>query len=256
MRYPGGKNGGGLYQQIICQMPPHRVYVEPFAGSAAVLRMKRPAYSNLAIDLDPGAVGNLVGAVPAGTELRVGDGIEFLEEWYASQEAVVYCDPPYLATLTPQRYRFKMGPAEHERLLGALRRLRCAVLISGYRSPLYERLLGDWRRVEFPAWTRGGPAIEVLWCNFAEPKELHDYRFLGTDHRKRLDIRRQQERWRSRLMRMDRLQRLALMEVLCSMEVPAAGGCIRRVRPGMAAINGVPAAIGRPLPLARHKCLG
>ena len=27
MKYPGGKNGAGVFQQIICQMPPHRMYV-------------------------------------------------------------------------------------------------------------------------------------------------------------------------------------------------------------------------------------
>ena len=40
MTYPGGKNGAGVYQAIICQIPPHQVYVEPFLGSGAVMRLK------------------------------------------------------------------------------------------------------------------------------------------------------------------------------------------------------------------------
>lgn len=32
--YPGGKSGAGVYQTIINQMPPHQLYVEPFAGGA------------------------------------------------------------------------------------------------------------------------------------------------------------------------------------------------------------------------------
>lgn len=31
MRYPGGKGGAGVFQTIINQFPPHRVYIEPFA---------------------------------------------------------------------------------------------------------------------------------------------------------------------------------------------------------------------------------
>jgi hypothetical protein len=32
MTYPGGKGGAGVYQMIINQIPPHRVYIEPFLG--------------------------------------------------------------------------------------------------------------------------------------------------------------------------------------------------------------------------------
>jgi len=49
--YPGGK--GAVYQKIINQIPPHRVYIETHAGGGAILRHKRPAAINIAIDLDP-----------------------------------------------------------------------------------------------------------------------------------------------------------------------------------------------------------
>jgi hypothetical protein len=54
--YPGGKNGGGAYQTLINLMPPHSVYVEPFLGSGAVMRMKRPARVNIGLDLDGDAL--------------------------------------------------------------------------------------------------------------------------------------------------------------------------------------------------------
>jgi len=54
--YPGGKNGAGVYQTIINLMPPHDVYVEPFLGGGAVMRLKRPALVNIGLDLDAGAV--------------------------------------------------------------------------------------------------------------------------------------------------------------------------------------------------------
>jgi hypothetical protein len=50
--------------------------------------------------------------------------------------------------------------------------------------------------------------------NFAEPLELHDYRFLGDGFRQRECIRRQQARWVRRLARMDRLQRQALLAAI------------------------------------------
>lgn len=56
MTYPGGKNGACVYQQIINCMPPHNVYIEPFLGGGAVMRLKRLAAVNIGLDLDAGAV--------------------------------------------------------------------------------------------------------------------------------------------------------------------------------------------------------
>ena len=56
MTYPGGKNGAGTYQKIINLMPVHTVYIEPFLGSGAIMRRKRPAILNIGIDVDAEAV--------------------------------------------------------------------------------------------------------------------------------------------------------------------------------------------------------
>ena len=48
--YPGGK--GNCYQQIINQMTPHSVYIEPFLGHGYVMKAKRPAALNIGIELN------------------------------------------------------------------------------------------------------------------------------------------------------------------------------------------------------------
>lgn len=55
MRYPGGKGQAGVYQKIINLMPPHDVYIETHLGGGNILERKKPARSNIAIDID-GAV--------------------------------------------------------------------------------------------------------------------------------------------------------------------------------------------------------
>lgn len=57
--YPGGKNSS--YHHIINQMPPHRVYIEPFLGSGAIMRRKLPARLNIGIDLDKRVLPGLIG---------------------------------------------------------------------------------------------------------------------------------------------------------------------------------------------------
>jgi len=56
MTFPGGKAGAGVYQTIINLMPPHQVYIEPFLGGGAIMRLKRPAALNIGVDLDPAVV--------------------------------------------------------------------------------------------------------------------------------------------------------------------------------------------------------
>jgi len=38
----GSKGGAGVAQRIVTLMPPHELYIEAFAGLAAVGRLKRP----------------------------------------------------------------------------------------------------------------------------------------------------------------------------------------------------------------------
>jgi len=220
MRYPGGKNHGSSYPRIINQIPPHRTYVEPFAGSAAIARMMRPSERTILIDLCPGALGRLAELVPGAKLLNV-DALDWLEAGrgsvFETRRTVIYCDPPYVVSACASRPRYEhvLTDAQHARLLRRLKQLGCYVLISGYWSQLYANELAGWRVVSWPQMTRGGTwAQEFLWCNFPEPLELHDYAHLGADFRERQDVKRQQQRWRRKLAAMSTLKRQALMSVL------------------------------------------
>ena len=50
LKYPGAKNR--LAPWIVSHIPPHKVYCEPFLGSAAVFLNKEPAYNEILNDLD------------------------------------------------------------------------------------------------------------------------------------------------------------------------------------------------------------
>lgn len=241
--YPGGKNGAGVYQKIISAMPPHACYIEAFAGSGAVLRRKRPATSTIAIDRDARALSRLRhgwGSSIPNLSLWEADALSFLEAYPFDGSELVYCDPPYLMETRSTReriYRFEFSDAEHERLLLLLRSLPCAVMLSGYRSPMYQFLLPwpAWRRIDFQAGTRGGARTESLWMNFPERPERHDYRYHGADFRERERFKRKRLRWLAKLAAMPELDRLALLDALAD---PATPKVARAAAPAPLAGNG------------------
>ena len=218
MTYPGGKNGSGVYQQIINVMPPHSVYIEPFLGGGAVMRMKRPATMNIGIDLDPAVIRMFRPiASKMAMVLEARDGIIALRNWRWHGGELVYCDPPYMqeACASRCRYKYALTYARHRELLAVIRRLPCHVIISGYWTPLYERMLKGWHTITFQTTNRAAKrTTEYLWMNFAPPVELHDYRYLGANWRERERIKKKKARWVARLGRMPALERRALLAAI------------------------------------------
>jgi len=218
--YPGGKGQNGVYQRLINQMPPHRVYIETHLGGGAVMRHKRPAEINIGVDIDPEVLSRWRG-VPK-VQLVQADAVTFLRSFRFSGDELVYADPPYLdATRRSARtpYRFGYTEDDHVALLEALKALPCMVMISGYWSPLYARMLDGWRTMRFPARLRSGEvAEEWVWMNYPEPTALHDYRYLGETFRERERIQRRIQRWRKRLEQLPALERNAIIASLASVE--------------------------------------
>jgi DNA adenine methylase len=248
-------------------LPAHRVYVEPFCGSAAVLFAKEPSthevlndrygdvvtffrvlrdepvelqrlcrltpYSReeyLTADLSEPELDDLErarrffvrchqsfnaegaghaagwsngmyrGSSQATTVATVADSLESTAERlrkvvidnrdatavmakYDAPDAAFYVDPPYLgstrsgldaAKRRSRNYAHDMPDAdEHRSLAEVLHGLTGSVLLSGYPSPLYDELYGDWWQAEVSVQrpttnqrgSTGPRATEVVWSN-------------------------------------------------------------------------------------------
>lgn len=98
--------------------------------------------------------------------------LDVIERYGHSPDVLLYVDPPYLADTRSARdaYRIEMPhPEQHRELAAALRAVKAAVVLSGYRSPLYDELYDGWYVEEIPTQTPQGGAgkatCEVLWAN-------------------------------------------------------------------------------------------
>ncbi len=170
------------------------------------MRHKRPAsLLNVGIDNDPSALANFSHFPPQQYRFICSDAIAAIRQLAPDRCALIYCDPPYLThTRRSQRklYRTQYSEAEHQELLHFLRDLPCMVMISGYPSELYSRLVGNWHRITFNGISHAGRRTEALWMNFRPGGLLHDTRFLGDDFRQREAFKRRRLRWRARLGRL------------------------------------------------------
>ncbi len=84
-----------------------------------------------------------------------------------------FYDPPYFPTANKRKYyAAQMSEGDHTELLETLQHVKGYALLCGYSSPLYERHLAHWRRLEFPvkavATVSGTKPdrIEIVWLNY------------------------------------------------------------------------------------------
>lgn len=92
---------------------------------------------------------------------------------------VFYLDPPYVPSTRADQesgYDREMTEADHGELLDLLATVRGRVLLSGYRSALYDRALRRWHRLDFATPIRARctasqrRAVESVWLNYV-PEE-------------------------------------------------------------------------------------
>ena len=222
-RFPGGKAGSGVYQSIINQIPPHKVYIEGFLGGGAIMRHKRPAWLNIGIEIDP-KIYEKWNETASHTFFNCGF-LYYLSHSYEpsnSQTVFIYLDPPYLMSTRKQKrpiYEFEMSENDHIDLLESIKQRREMIAISGYESDLYNNALSDWRKIQFRTTNSAGArTIESLWMNYPKPEALHDYQYLGKNFNHRQAIKRKKNKLREKLLNLDPLERAAILAHLHSID--------------------------------------
>lgn len=93
-------------------------------------------------------------------------------ERFNYESAFIYIDPPYLlGTRTAKQYRHEMTDKDHERLLETVLGMKSRIMISGYESELYDRLLKDWNKEHFRGSVQSGKSrLETVWTNYRRPE--------------------------------------------------------------------------------------
>jgi len=85
-------------------------------------------------------------------------------------------DPPYVTStrVSKDRYDHEMTDDDHVELLTLANSLQGKVIISGYESELYNKMLDDWRRVDIESVSHAtinpkgkrAKRIESVWLNY------------------------------------------------------------------------------------------
>jgi site-specific DNA-adenine methylase len=178
--YYGGKTG--MARRLVAMLPPHRTYIEPFFGSGAVLFAKPPATHEIINDVDHNVVtffrvlrdrtDELVDACAltphAREEYAAADLGEDLDEVERARRFWVRVNQSFSHAAGP-----RSGWSITTSLAEVLHSTPAAVLLSGYHSPLYDDLYGDWPRIEIPVLAQSSNAVtaargertEVIWSN-------------------------------------------------------------------------------------------
>ena len=126
-----------------------------------------------------GAVSRWLGSVEALPEIaqrfqRVqienAPAIEVIRR-YDTADTVFYLDPPYVHSSRGDAaaYGYEMTDGEHEELFAVLQTIRGRVVLSGYRSELYDDLYSGWRRVDADeriCHSSRTNRQESVWMNF------------------------------------------------------------------------------------------
>ena len=223
MTYMGAKSGQGSYQAVIANMPPHDTYIETHLGSGVIMHRKPPSARSIGLEIDPETFAKF-GAIE-GVETYNVDCLSFLRtfDFASAGRVLIYADPPYVDATRAQRggkrYRFDYTDADHEALIAVLGALPASVMISGYPSDLYAKLLPSpaWRALSYQVKTRGGPRTEMLWMNYAADA-AHWADHAGVDFIDRQRIKRKAARWQRNYRELPAGERMAILAAILEPE--------------------------------------
>lgn len=89
---------------------------------------------------------------------------------YDTPETLFYIDPPYLFSTRSVRwraaYKYELTDAQHHELAHVLNHVKGMVILSGYYSPIYERLYDGWlMKTKVDRKENLKPSVECLWIS-------------------------------------------------------------------------------------------
>lgn len=101
---------------------------------------------------------------------------------YDTPNTLYYVDPPYVHATRNSRwfldgYKHEMLDDAHIELAKVLHDVSGMVVLSGYRSELYDTLFSDWSRYDITGVRTMGnkKSVESLWCNVAAQSSRRQY---------------------------------------------------------------------------------
>ena len=89
---------------------------------------------------------------------------------YNRENVLIYLDPPYVLETRNYKkfYKFEFTDDDHVELLKQISVTNAKVIISGYENNLYEKFLGNWRKVKKGSKDQAGNIrTECLWLNYS-----------------------------------------------------------------------------------------
>lgn len=200
--YIGNKKAYGSFQNIINQFGPHVNFISGFGGAGVIEFAKKRAHRNIVFELS-GKTIKKYWSWKHGYTVNHEDFLTWCRSHPNYTEAtLVYCDPPYLLSSRAngrEYYEHEMTRAQHIEFLHLVKQLPYSVAISHYKCPLYDKMLRDWRFIEWKVNTHTGIRYEGLYMNYARPTQLHQYNYLGKNRTERQQIKRKKERLLQRL---------------------------------------------------------
>lgn len=214
--YRGNKGVNGLYQWIINEIPPHQTYIELFLGSGAIYRYKKKAAVTYGIDCNRSVIDAWKPFEADDLIIWHANALQILPSVPDLLEPVfIYLDPPYYY---PSRksakaiYASEFSNTDHEKLISMILKVKHNCMISCYDNLLYFSYLSDWRKKTFQVCVHGKVVNEIIYMNYPEPTELHDYSYLGTDCWDRQRIKRKISARLATLNKLPALERNAIIQ--------------------------------------------
>lgn len=217
--YRGNKAILGLYQWIINRIPPHKQYIEAFAGSAAIAYLLKAPAGTVINDKDHRVTDalNCSGSPWRFSNLPAAQLLSSIPAAGAT-DTFIYCDPPYkFSTRGSNRriYEHEMSDSDHNEFLSVVRTATYNCMISHYECEDYNNALSTWTKETFKVCYNGKVVNECIYYNYPKPSVLQCYDFVGNDCWDRQRINRKIDRLSKKLAALPALERNAVIARLC-----------------------------------------